>query len=291
MEGPKIAEIANIVTPPAAPEELLTRMRIERFRMPKTLRLIADAMLSSPAELSILSVNELSERLKVSPSALVRLAKSLGYSGYSPMQKVLLGGLARGGEGYLGRTEDLAGSARNERGEIDYLFEAITSANARAMDRAATGLDMVGLEEVVAILKSRRVIGVAGQRQSFPLAFYLYHGLLEAGRAGLLVDGVAGMGAPQAMALTDKDALALVAMEPLTGDLAAIARETVERGVTVIVIAGCDETGVEDIASEVLRVTDARLKDIRSIVITATVIQTIFESLRMEIEVSRRRSK
>jgi len=259
--------------------------------MPKTLRLIADAMLSSPAELSILSVNELSERLKVSPSALVRLAKSLGYSGYSPMQKVLLGGLARGGEGYLGRTRDLAGSARDERGEIDFLFEAIASANARAIDRAVTVLDMAGLEEVIAILKSSRVIGVAGQRQSFPLAFYLHHGLMEAGRASLLVDGIAGMGAAQAMALTDKDALLLVVIEPLAGDLAAIARETAERGVDVVVIAGADKTGVEDIASEVLRVTDARLKDIRSIVVTATVVQTIFESLGMEIEVSRRGSK
>ena len=274
---------AGIATSSA--EDLLNRIRIERFRMPKRLRLIADALLDDPVELSILSTGELAGRLGISASALVRFAKALGFPGYAPMQKVLLRGMAQEGGDYRDRVRSFA-RPEGGRGEIDFLLEAFVSANARALGAALGSIDVPALEGMVAALRDARRVAVAGRRRAYPLAFYLHYGLSQLGRDCLLVDGTAGMDAIQAARLGPKDVLVVITFAPYTPELVEIAATAAANGARVLAITDGPQSPVRASADSVLEVAEANLNDIRSISVTATLIQTMFVALGMEIDVT-----
>jgi DNA-binding MurR/RpiR family transcriptional regulator len=278
---------ADMSTPAA--EDLLNRIRIERFRMPKRLRLIADSLLDDPVELSILTTNELSKRLDVSASALVRFAKVMGYPGYAPMQKVLLKGLARADGGYRDRVRGFPRPQDGRRGEIDFLLEAFVSANARSLGAALGEIDLRALERMVAALRDARLVAVAGRRRAYPLAFYLHYGLSQLGRDCALFDGAAGMDAIDAARLGPKDALVVITFAPYAPEVVALAVAAAGRGARVLAVTDGPESPVCASADEVLHVTEANLNDIRSISVTATVIQTMFVALGMEIDVKAER--
>src|SRR5579871_6170094 len=85
--------MSNKQSLPESAEELraLILKRYESFS--GRLQQVARHVLDHPDDLALETLTVIADRAKVQPSAIVRFAKSLGFSGASPMQKLLRDGL------------------------------------------------------------------------------------------------------------------------------------------------------------------------------------------------------
>ena len=170
-------------------DELINVVRLKRSGMPNRLRIIADFMIDRSREAAVLSTPELADLIGVAPSALVRFAKVLGFSGFAPMQRILKEGIAREAPvAYSKRLESLRLPGDPSIPSINFVFEAFFAANIQAMERYRAKVDLAAIDKVVITLKSARLIAVMGQKRAFPLAAYLFYGLASLMRQAVLID-------------------------------------------------------------------------------------------------------
>ncbi|WP_380058051.1 MurR/RpiR family transcriptional regulator [Falsihalocynthiibacter sp. SS001] len=264
-------------------DEFVNRLRIERANMPKRLRSIADAMIQRPADLALMSIPEIARSLEASPSALVRFAKAMGYEGFAPMQKVLRQDFMSETTNYRERSKGIGTPSQGVESEVGYVFDAFTSANISAIERAQSEMDVQAIGRGVELLRKARLIGVIGQRRSFPLAAYLYYGLTRLNEDAILLDCVGGMSEPQISPLGAKDALCVISFAPYAEQAVAIAQEAKKRGCKILAITDNAKSPLAKLATESIFVDESNLNNIRAIAVTSVVIQTIFVSLGKDV--------
>jgi DNA-binding MurR/RpiR family transcriptional regulator len=267
---------------PATLDDLVTKLCIIRTQMPERLRTIADEVIERPRDIALMSISEAAKSFNTSPSTFVRFSKVLGFDGFSSMQKMLRRNVLSGGDGYRERLKSMATDGR--RHDIDYLFDALSVANIRALEEARVKTNMSALGRMVDALRRSRLIGVAGVRRAFPLAAYLHYGLLRLELASLLIDGVGGMSDRQLAAFGDKDSLVVLSFAPYAAEMVALAEEATGRGIALFAITDGQESPFATLARESVFATEGTINDIRAIAVTSTVIQTIFVALGLAVE-------
>ena len=278
-----------MITAPAPTQaaEILDRVRLERAAMPDRLRRIADAMIESPDAMAHASVAELGERLGLAPSALVRFAQHLGFTGFSPLQHVLRRDVAAGDGGYLARMSALRPPAGARRSDLEHVLEAYLSANVRALEAARAALDLGAMQGVVDTLRAAGLVAVMGQHRAFPLAAYLFYGLARLERRTVLIDSIAGMAGAQVGLLGPRDAFVAVSFAPYAEAVLEAGREAQARGATVLAVTDAEGGPWAELARHAVVVADTELGGIRSIAVTSTVVQTLFVALGLAIDPKR----
>lgn len=265
---------------PTTLDEMIAQLCVVRATMPERLRAIADGFIERPRELAVMSINEAAAALSVSPSALVRFGKTLGFDGFAPMQKVMRQSVAAGPDGYRDRLRSLATDGR--RHDIDYLFDAFSGANIRAMEEARASVDLRALARMVARLRKSRLVGVIGVKRAFPLAAYLHYGLLRLETPSVLIDGTGGMSDRQIVAFGPKDTIIAISFAPYAHEVVAVCEQAQARGLPVVAITDTPEGPIARIAEAAVFVREGNINDIRAIAVTSTVIQTMFAALGLQ---------
>jgi DNA-binding MurR/RpiR family transcriptional regulator len=265
---------------PQTLDEMVSRLCVLRAQMPERLRVIADGFIERPREMAVLSISEAAASMNVSPSALVRFGKMLGFDGFAPMQKMLRRSAVSGEGGYRERLRAMAADGR--RRDIDYVFDAFSGANIRALEEARKDLDLAALDRIVGSLRKARLIGVAGVKRAFPLAAYLHYGLLRLDMPSLLMDGIGGMADRQIAALGSRDVLVVISFAPYAAEIVAMAEAARARGIPVVAITDSPDGAIARSAAECVFVREGTINDIRAIAVTSTVIQTVFVALGLD---------
>ena len=181
--------------PAANYDELKQAITARYSTMSKQLQGIARFVLERPNELALGTVASIASTAGVQPSAMVRFANALDYSGFSQMQQVFRGRLVERSVSYRERIEELRHGGRGgdaAAGPRGVLHQAVT--------------DSIGelghLEEIVTAAQFRAAIGlianapqlhVLAQRRAFPVACYLAYALSQLELRAHLLDGVGGM--------------------------------------------------------------------------------------------------
>ena len=265
-------------------DELINVVRLKRNGMPNRLRIIADFLIDRSREAAMLSTPELADIMGVAPSALVRFAKALGFSGFAPMQRILKEGIAREAPAAYGkRLEGLRPPGDPSVPSINFVFEAFFAANIQAMERYRANADLAAIDRVVIALKSARLIAVMGQKRAFPLAAYLFYGLARLMRQVVLIDALGGMAESQIAMLRDGDIFLAISFSPYAEGVMAAAALAREKGAQIVAITDRPDSPPARLAELVICVEDSNISEIRSISVTSTVVQAIFVSLGMEL--------
>ncbi|MGB9868172.1 MAG: MurR/RpiR family transcriptional regulator [Bacillota bacterium] len=147
---------------------------MERFderleKLSKRQQKLAQQILENYRKAAFLSAQELSRKLGVSASTLVRLAKKMGYSGYPDLQRALQALIEKqiSPMRQLKQSVDLFGSFAE-------VLEAVLSEDMDAIQRTKTEfLRESFLQCVEAMATSKRVF-ILGLRSSYALAYYLW---------------------------------------------------------------------------------------------------------------------
>jgi DNA-binding MurR/RpiR family transcriptional regulator len=244
----------------AALRDLMVR---RRDSLPKRLAQIADYALRQPQEIAFRTVAEIAGQADVPPSALVRFAQALGYTGFSDLQSVFRAHARDRWPDYDSRLEALRDEAAGE-GPMA-LLRSFADAGAVSLDRVCRSIDPAGLAAAVGILADANSICLVASRRSYSITTYLAYALRRLGTRCELADQSGGLAPEQVALLTARDALLTVSFTPYAPasiDLTAAARR---RGVPVVAITDSPFSPLTQLATVWLEVAEADHLGFRSL--------------------------
>ena len=153
---------------------LLGRLRIEGPTMPGALARIAEVIAGDPEGAANASIVDLAERTGTSTATLTRFSRALGFKGYANLRVAIA---TETGRAEQARWEtDISGDI-NPGDSLDSVLKVIATADTRAIQATAAGLEMTDVERVAgAIAEAGRVdifglgcSGAAGREMAFRL--------------------------------------------------------------------------------------------------------------------------
>ena len=153
---------------------LLGRLRIEGPTLPGALARIAEVIVADPEAAAHASIVDLAERTGTSTATVTRFSRALGFKGYANLRVAIA---TETGRAEQARWEtDISGDIAPED-SLDSVLKVIATADTRAIQATAGGLDMNDVERVaVAIAGAGRVeifglgsSGTAGREMAFRL--------------------------------------------------------------------------------------------------------------------------
>lgn len=264
-------------------EELRSAISARHDSLSRRLQQVAHFALGHPNDMALETVATIAERAEIQPSTLIRFAKSFGFSGYSDMQRVFQTRLLAELPSYEQRIRSLTldrGKIRNPAAILDHFTEA--GIHALRHLRAETNHE--DLNRALDLLAAGRIIHITAQRRAYPVAAYMYYGFSLLGRRAQLIDGVGGMMHQQAGIMQPGDVALVISFKPYAPDTVDVARQAIDRGVSVVAITDETLSPLVRYADVALEVKDAQLESIRSLSATMCLAITLVVGLGGRLE-------
>jgi DNA-binding MurR/RpiR family transcriptional regulator len=153
---------------------LLERLRIEGPTMPEALARIAAVITGDPESVAHASIVDLAERTGTSTATVTRVSRALRFKGYANLRVAIA---TETGRAEQARWEtDISGDIAPED-SLDSVLKVIATADTRAIQATAGGLDMADVERVAAAIAAAGRVeifglgssGTAGREMAFRL--------------------------------------------------------------------------------------------------------------------------
>jgi len=269
--------------------------RYEHFS--KRLQQIGRYVLDHPDDLALETLAVIADRAKVQPSAIVRFAKALGYSGASPMQKILRDGFLAGhgalgyGERVRRFNEAVSHQAADDAGE---LLAEFAEGDILALENLRLTVGKAEVMAAVKLIDQADTLYIMGLRRAFPVASYLAYSFQQVGKRTVFMDGVAGLSRQQAGTITHDDLLVAISYHPYSQE--TIEAVEIARAVEAKVLSISDSLvgPIAKLSNQVLQVRESEVRNFRSLAASVCLAQTLVIGLAFEREragVRKRRRK
>ena len=257
-------------------DEFLSAIRARYDELSDRLQRIARHILDEPNDIAFETLAVIADRSKVQPSAIVRFAQAFGFSGATPMQRLIRDGLLREDRA-LGYTERIRqhrySVAANVDGTRQLLSEFVTG-NILALENLNYALGPRELEEAISLIDQAQTLFIVGFRRSFPVASYLAYMLAQTGKRIVLVDGLAGLQLQQTMGLEQNDVIIAISYAPYSSETISIV-EAASGRCAVIAITDSVVGPIAKEANLVLQVRESEVRGFRSLAASMCLVQAL----------------
>ena len=194
-------------------------------------------LVDAPEQAAVRSISELAASLGVNPSTLTRLAKRLGFEGFSDFQSVFRDAIASEPRYFYSRRADqlLHDDRQRDGGDVEVMARIgrETSAN---VDAYLSQIDAANLRAAAALLATAGRVRLHGERQFHSLASFLAYALAMIRSDVALLDAPR-LGVAEALAqLTPGDVVVVMSCAPYTRAVAEVAAAAAANGQKVIAI-------------------------------------------------------
>ena len=194
-------------------------------------------LVDAPEQAAVRSISELAASLGVNPSTLTRLAKRLGFEGFSDFQSVFRDAIASEPRYFYSRRADqlLHDDRQRDSGDVEVMARIgrETSAN---VDAYLAQIDAANLRAAAALLATAGRVRLHGERQFHSLASFLAYALAMIRSDVALLDAPR-LGVAEALAqLTPGDVVVVMSCAPYTRAVAEVAAAAAANGQKVIAI-------------------------------------------------------
>jgi len=267
---------ANMEKPKDARELQEFILRYRREFTPKMLEAAA-FVTENPQAVALETISSLASHSGLAPSSFVRLAKIMGFSGFSEMQNIYRAPLRDAYPTSL--SERIRHSQGDEEvpdpGNLSELGRSFCKANAGSLAHLSERLDDMDLDACVDMICATRVIYVLGVDRSFAPAAYLSYAL---NRIRLQTVQIVGLGSAiedHAAVMAPGDILIPISFPPYAQDTITVTRVARERGNGILAITGSTVSPIAEGAQQVLLVDDAELHGFRSLSALMSLLQTL----------------
>jgi DNA-binding MurR/RpiR family transcriptional regulator len=210
---------------------------------------LARYLLSHSNELALGTVASLARDAAAHPSALVRLAQRLGFSGFSELQGVLRAALAETAPSYQERVRQRSsgtgGLLRQACGLKEVSLQHLADTDQGLVDRAAS------------LLAGARAVHVIGQRRSHAVAVHLAYSLTRAGKLSRVLSGAGGFLHEEAATMQPRDVLLAVSMYPYSAEVIEVCMVAQARGITVVALTDGPLSPLAPLATVAFELQDA----------------------------------
>jgi DNA-binding MurR/RpiR family transcriptional regulator len=262
------------------------------------LQQVARHVLDHPDDLALETLTVIADRAKVQPSAIVRFAKALGFSGASPMQRLLRDGLLakHATLGYGERVRRFNTSvSRTADGEAGALLAEFVEGDTLALQNLRQTVSKADIEAGIKLINRAATVYVMGFRRSLPVASYLAYSLQQVGKRVFFLDGVGGLALQQARTIQPDDLLIAISYHPYAEETITVTEAVGAAGAKVLAISDSLVGPIAKVATLVLQVRDSDVRNFRSLAASLCLAQTLVVGLAFERErpvvVRKRRDK
>jgi DNA-binding MurR/RpiR family transcriptional regulator len=262
---------------PTTLEGLRALISQESERLTPRMRDAARYAIEHPNDIALNPVATVATQAKIAPAAFIRLAKALGYDGYSELQRLFRAPLHHatkptfrerirhyGGEQTLDNPEDPAA-----------VLQAFSQANIVSLEHLQADAASLPLKQAVELIQNARIVHVIGLRRSYAVAAYLAYALNRVGQPAVHITGLGGAVAEQASAANAQDLLIAISFPPYAADTLHVCEQVTGQGAKLLAITNAFLSPVAKNADLVLEVNDAELKGFRSLTSAMCLVQTL----------------
>jgi DNA-binding MurR/RpiR family transcriptional regulator len=277
LEEDGLSELLTGAAPAASFDSLRALIHRDFDRLSPHLQRLARLALEDPSGFALATVAELARRTEVQPSSVIRFAKALGYAGFSDLQRVFKLRLVEGAPDHRARIHDRSarrGGARDGLAPLD----AAIRANQAALDALRRDVEGETFRAAVALLAAARGIHVIGLRRAFPVAAYLFYGLLRSEFRCQLLDGVGGMVPQQAAAMGREDLLVAVSFAEYAPLTVATVQDAFIRGVPTLTVTDSPLSPLARHATRAFVLGDAATQRLRPLAAPLCLAQALIEA-------------
>ncbi len=243
----------------AAIDELRSRILDAANALPKRLRQCAQYVLANPEKIAVSTVAELAEAAGVQPSAFMRFCQTLGFSGYSDMQRLYREAYAQRWPDYPTRLSRL----RDRSGNAAHLLGDFIEAGHKSLSLLSENLDVAALDRAVILLGKAATIHVVGLRRSLPVASYLSY-VLDKMKFPVLLHSAVG-GVVHQNAIRPGDALIAITFPPYSAETVDLAHLAARQNVPVVAITDGPKSPIRAMSTEILTVSEVDVGAFRSL--------------------------
>ena len=264
--------------------ELRDLISRESERLTPRMRDAARYAMDHPNDVALNPVATVALMAKIAPAAFIRLAKALGYDGYSDLQRLFREPLQRavkptfrerirhyGGEQTLENPEDPA-----------EVLRALSQANVVSLEHLQADAGSLPLKEAISLIQKARIVHVLGLRRSYAVAAYLAYALNRVGQPAVQITGLGGAVAEQASVANAQDLLIAISFPPYATDTLQVCEQLRRSGVKRLAITDAFLSPVAKNADLVLEVNDAKLLGFRSLTSAMCLAQTLAVGLAFD---------
>ncbi|WP_456703180.1 MULTISPECIES: MurR/RpiR family transcriptional regulator [unclassified Bradyrhizobium] len=193
-------------------------------------------LVEAPEQSAVRSISELAEQFGINPSTLTRLAKRLGFEGFSDFQAVFRKAIADDQQYFYSRQAGRLMAAPSAGTTEVEAFTQLARETAANVDGFLRQLDRAALQGATRLLATAHRVRVHGVRQFHSLASFLTY-CLGMVRSDVALLDAPRLGVAEALSQLDPDDVVIVAScAPYTRSVAEVARVAALNGQTVIAI-------------------------------------------------------
>ncbi len=218
--------------PPRTLDDLVALVRQRFPDMSPQFQIGARHLIDFPEQVPVESMRRIATQAGVQPATLVRLAQSLGYSGWEPLRQVFVRGLDKAPRRYAEQARAAVGR-RYPRSMLGRHVDAQAD-NMRLLDELNSDL----LAEAARLLSKARHVHIAGFRASQASAYTLHYLYRLFRNSVTLVRGDAGLLEMELRAFEPDDAVVLIGFAPYSQETMRVAEAAHARGCQIIAL--CD---------------------------------------------------
>ena len=232
------------------------------------LQLIAQLVLDDPHSVGVETLAVISARVGVPPSAIVRFAKTFGFEGAGPMQRLLKDRLlaSKPESAYHERVRRMAKQKRSDSTLEPYgLLAEFANASALSVGHVMETVGEDQFNAALGLISKADMVLVAGFRRSFAIAAYLTYSLQQSAKRCVLVDGAGGLAEKQLQVAIPADLLVVISFEPYAAEAVSLAKIAAGRDVPIVAITDSVVSPIAKSAQCVLQVKEAKVLGFRTI--------------------------
>jgi len=277
----------EITSPPQTADKLreLIVSRYDGFS--KRLQHVARYLLDHPDDVALETLMVIAERSGAQPSAIVRFAKAVGFTGASPMQRVLRDSLLANHSTlrYGERVRHVNASLdANGAGGVGHLLDEFSAGDILALQNLRQTVSHDELTKAIGLIQAADTLYVIGMRRSFPVAAYIAYSFLRVGKRSVFVDNAGGLAEQQLQPICSTDLLIAISDHPYASETVQAVETAVAAKAKVLAITDSLISPLARGADQVLLVRDSEVRAFRSLSASICLAQTLVIGLAFENE-------
>ena len=240
-------------------------------------RAAAQYALEHPNDIALQPVAAVAQASGIAASAFIRMAQSLGFSGYGELQRLFLAPLQRAAApSFRERIRHFGGElAIEDPSDPTEVLRAFSQANMVSLEHLRDDAASLELARAIRLIRQARLVHVLGLRRSYAVAAYLAYALNRVGRPSVQITGLGGAIAEQAGAVGPRDLLIAISFPPYAADTLQVCEQVQRAGAKRLAITDGVLSPVARGAELVLAVNDAGLLGFRSLTSAMCLAQTL----------------
>jgi DNA-binding MurR/RpiR family transcriptional regulator len=245
-------------------DELKQLVAASQLRLPKRLAQAAQYALLHPNEIALGTAASIAAAAQVQPSTWVRLARHLGYEGFSDFQLVFRDRLKDRASTYEERLRKIEKGVAGDSYE-GALLSGFLSAARRSIDSLSETINSADFARCVGALAEADTIYLVARRRAYPLAAHMAYAFGKLRIKSVVIDTANGIDAEIVDMATPKDAAIACSFAPYSPASVEQARALADLGVPLVAITDSALSPLAACATHWLEVSEHDFADFRSL--------------------------